>query len=96
MTDFGMITPGIQTLMEKMDSRYTLVMAVAKRARELADDENEPMVDAVNDKAVKVAVNEVAKGLIEVIPAPVYKKATRVHYVEYVEPAADDNARTYF
>ena len=33
-----MIKPGISELMKDMDSRYTLAMIVAKRARDIAED----------------------------------------------------------
>ena len=60
-----MIKPGISELMENMDSRYTLTMIVAKRARELALDTTTPLVKVKSDKSVTIAVNEVAAGLIE-------------------------------
>ncbi len=60
-----MIKPGISELMEHMDSRYTLAMIVAKRARELALDTAAPLVKVDSDKPVTIAVNEVAAGLIE-------------------------------
>ena len=62
-----MIKPGISELMKNLDSRYSLAMIVAKRARDLAVDTNEPLVDMKTDKTVTVAVNEVAQGLVDVI-----------------------------
>ncbi len=62
-----MIKPGISELMENMDSRYTLVSAVAKRARDLAEDSVTPLVKIDSDKPVTVAVNEVAAGMIDII-----------------------------
>jgi DNA-directed RNA polymerase subunit omega len=35
-----MIEPAINSLLEKVDSRYTLVVCAAKRARQLADGAN--------------------------------------------------------
>jgi len=35
-----MIEPSINSLLEKVDSRYTLVVATAKRARQLTDGAN--------------------------------------------------------
>ncbi len=64
-----MIKPGISELMKDMDSRYTLAMIVAKRARELSLDTTTPLVKIKSDKPVTIAVNEVAQGLIDVIPA---------------------------
>lgn len=60
-----MIKPGISELMKDMDSRYTLAMVVAKRARELALDTTTPLVKSSSDKPVTIAVDEVAAGKIE-------------------------------
>ncbi|MBE7062426.1 MAG: DNA-directed RNA polymerase subunit omega [Clostridia bacterium] len=62
-----MIKPGISELMKDMDSRYTLAMVVAKRARELSLDTTTPLVKVKSDKPVTIAVNEVAEGMIDVI-----------------------------
>ena len=62
-----MIKPGISELMQGMESRYTLAMIVAKRARELALDTTTPLVKVKSDKPVTIAVHEVAEGLIDVI-----------------------------
>ena len=47
------IQPPLDKLMEKVDSRYTLVIATAKRARQLTDDpekkSDKPVIDAVQD-----------------------------------------------
>lgn len=49
-------------------SRYTIVIAAAKRARQLIDGD-EPMVDGVKvDKPVTVAVEELRQGKIQVVP----------------------------
>lgn len=53
-----MIQPSINSLLKKMDSRYTLVVATAKRARQLAD--GSPKLTRCNsDKAVTIAVHEI-------------------------------------
>lgn len=62
-----MIKPGISELMENMDSRYTLVSVVAKRARVLAEDSSTPLVKVKSDKPVTIAVNEVAEGMLDII-----------------------------
>lgn len=64
-----MIKPGISELMKDMDSRYTLAMIVAKRARELSLDTTTPLVKVKSDKPVTIAVNEVAQGMIEAYSA---------------------------
>ena len=67
-----MIKPGISELMKDMDSRYTLAMIVAKRARELALDTATPLVKSKSDKPVTVAVEEVAAGKLESFPIEAY------------------------
>lgn len=57
-----MIKPGITTLSRCVDSRYTLVTMVAKRARMLGNDEG--LVPCGSKKAVSIAVEEVASGKV--------------------------------
>ena len=65
-----MIKPGITELDRCVDSRYTLVSMVAKRARmigkeRLADDENSAEnYDTTLSKPVTQAVDEISKGVI--------------------------------
>lgn len=60
------IEPNVNELMKKenMDSRYTLVVAAAKRARELAKE------DPDLDKTVRQAVLDIADNKVKVIPVP--------------------------
>ena len=48
-----MIYPPITNLIEKTNSRYSLVIATAKRAREIAEDETKnvtkPVVEAIKE-----------------------------------------------
>lgn len=54
-----MIKPSIDELLEKVDSKYSLVVAAAKRARELVDGA-EPMEKAESsNKPVSVALCEI-------------------------------------
>lgn len=55
-----------ETLMEKVDSPYTLVIAAAKRARQLNDGEK-PMVDSTDKKAVSNAIDEIISGKITIV-----------------------------
>lgn len=58
-----MIYPSINDLMKKVDSRYTLVVEAAKRARQLVD--GAPRLAKVNsDKEVTVAIHEIAEDKI--------------------------------
>lgn len=56
-----MLNPSIGKLLQSEESRYSIVIAVAKRAREIAEiaeRENEPLVE----KPVNIAMNEIAEG----------------------------------
>lgn len=57
-----MLYPEISKLMEGMDSRYSLVIATAKRARQLA-------VESNDDKTVSRAINEIANKKVKIIRA---------------------------
>lgn len=54
--------PSLDQLMHKVDSRYTLVVIAAKRARELTADGEEE--NALPSKPVSVALQEIAAGKI--------------------------------
>lgn len=56
--------PPLDVLREKVDSRYTLVVASAKRARQVADGAP-PLVDVATDKAVTVALWEIGEDKLE-------------------------------
>ena len=55
-----MLYPEISKLMEGIDSRYSLVIVTAKRARQLVSDSG-------NDKTVSRAINEIASGKIRCV-----------------------------
>jgi len=48
-----------------VNSRYSIVMATARRARQLIDGE-EALVDMKSDKALSIAIEEVNKGKIKI------------------------------
>lgn len=54
-----MLYPSINELLDKVDSRYTLVMMVSKRARQLVDG-REAIIESSSTKPVTVAVEEIA------------------------------------
>ena len=58
-----MIKPGITALSKCVDSRYTLVTMVAKRARMISS-AGEGLVPCTSKKAVSIAVEEVASGKV--------------------------------
>ncbi len=64
-----LVDPGINKLLEKVDSRYTLVIETAKRARQIAQGE-EPLVECKSENPVTIAAHEIAAGKVT------YKKAS--------------------
>lgn len=58
-----MIYPSLNDIMKKTDSRYTLVVQVAKRARQLVDGAP-PMIEDDSGKPVTIATKEVNAGKI--------------------------------
>ena len=57
----SMADPSINKLLEVVDSRYTLVVLAAKRARQLLDGD-EPKVAAKSSKDVTIALEEISEG----------------------------------
>lgn len=58
-----MIYPTLASLLERVDSKYTLVVAVSKRARQLVD--GQPRLSKVDsNKPVTIAINEIGEGKI--------------------------------
>ena len=60
-----MIYPSIDELMKRFDSRYSVVVAAAKRARELEEADNKPLVETTSEKPVTIAVEEIYAGKID-------------------------------
>ena len=81
-----MIIPDIKVLMDKMDSRYTLVVAAAKRARQIVDGDVK-LTNYHSDKAVTLAIHEIAESRISY-----YRPTDQIASVlgeQYVEVAED-------
>ena len=57
----SMADPSINKLLEVVDSRYTLVVLAAKRARHLLSGD-EPKVAAKSSKDVTIALEEISEG----------------------------------
>ena len=58
-----LIKPTLESLMTKVDSKYTLVTLAAKRASQLTDGD-EPLVDVDTTKVVSIAMEEIDQGKI--------------------------------
>ena len=61
-----MVEPAIDDLLRKVDSRYTLVVETAKRARQINDGAHK-LTKCESDKSVTIAVNEIAEDKITYI-----------------------------
>ena len=61
-----MLKPSASELMKskKIDSKYTLVIATAKRAREIYNKKDNVFVECKSDKPVSIAVNEIAENKV--------------------------------
>ncbi|EIW18105.1 MULTISPECIES: DNA-directed RNA polymerase subunit omega [Pelosinus] len=58
-----MIYPSLDVLVTKVDSKYTLVVLAAKRAREIMDGATS-LVESKSNKQVTIALEEVAQDKI--------------------------------
>ncbi|KZX76804.1 DNA-directed RNA polymerase subunit omega [Oleiphilus sp. HI0009] len=54
----------VEDCLENVDNRFELVMVATKRARQLANTAQEPMVPVENDKPTVLALREIAEGHI--------------------------------
>ena len=61
-----MVKPTTAELLEKVDTRFRLVIATAKRARQIADGA-EKLTDVEEEAPVTVAANEIAEGKVDII-----------------------------
>ena len=76
----SLMDPRIETLMNKVDSKFTLVTLAAMRAREINDYYNQlgeglgkivpPQVNSVSRKPLSISLEEIEVGKIEAVPLP--------------------------
>jgi DNA-directed RNA polymerase subunit omega len=59
------IRPPLEELLEQVDSKYALVLAAAKRARQLKEG-GLPLVDVDSTNPVTIALEEIATGRIRI------------------------------
>ncbi|MBZ4665818.1 DNA-directed RNA polymerase subunit omega [Mahella sp.] len=59
-----MIYPPLKDLLSRVDSKYTLVVMVAKRARQLAEGEPRLVSNVPSNNPVTIAACEIAQGKI--------------------------------
>ena len=67
-----------------VNSRYSIVMAIAKRARQIIDGD-EPLVYASVDKPLSIAVEELNKGKIKILSESAKEEAETETEVEETE-----------
>ena len=90
-----MISPDIKDLMKNMDSRYTLVVTAAKRARQLTGGA-EPLTKYRSDKPVTLAIHEIAEGKVDYFRDALrlpYEAAS--NYRERSDPQSLNNVHGY-
>jgi DNA-directed RNA polymerase subunit omega len=54
----------VEDCLEHVENRFELVMVAAKRARDIAVNGEQPLVEWENDKPTVVALREIAAGLL--------------------------------
>lgn len=59
-----MLNPSFNKLLQDGESKYTLVMVTAKRARQIIDG-SKPLVETSSNKPVTIALEELVEGKLE-------------------------------
>ena len=60
-----MVKPTTAELLKKADSKFRLVIATAKRARQIAEGD-EKLIDIEEEAPVTIAANEIAEGKVKI------------------------------
>ena len=71
-----------------VNSRYSIVIAAAKRARQLIDDADPMIEDAEGEKALSIAVKELYEGRVRILPEDAVPEET--FFEADTEPAAEE------
>ena len=79
-TPLGITNPPIDELLDRVSSKYALVIYAAKRARQINDYYNQlgeglgkivpPQVNSVSRKPLSISLEEIEVGKIEAVPLP--------------------------
>src|SRR5712664_3874006 len=100
----SLMEPRIETLMSKVDSKFTLVTLASMRAREINDYYNQlgeglgkivpPQVTSVSRKPLTIALEEIQAGKIHSVPKPPEEEAVEADAEAEiaVEATADEPA----
>lgn len=54
----------VEDAVDKIGNRFDLVLVAARRARQIATEGKDPMVDVQNDKPTVTALREIEEGLV--------------------------------
>jgi len=54
----------VEDCLDNVDNRFELVLVASKRARQLAVEGKQPMVEEESDKSTVIALREIAEGLV--------------------------------
>jgi DNA-directed RNA polymerase subunit omega len=92
-----LMTPRMENLLARVDSKFTLVTLSAMRAREINDYYNQlgeglgkivpPQVTSVSRKPLSISLEEIEVGKIEAVPLPPEPEADEAVAVEAPEPS---------
>jgi len=69
----------VEDCLEKVESRFDLVLKAADRARDLISTSAEPLIETENDKPTIIALREIAEGVLD---------------EDYVPPSSDEDDDT--
>ena len=95
----SLMTPRMEELLERVDSKFTLVTLSAMRAREINDYYNQlgeglgkivpPQVTSVSRKPLTISLEEIEAGKIEAVPLPEESEGEASADAESPEPVAE-------
>ena len=88
----SLMTPRMESLLERVDSKFTLVTLSAMRAREINDYYNQlgeglgkivpPQVNSVSRKPLSISLEEIEVGKIESVPLPTEEELAEIAAAE--------------
>ncbi len=55
----------VEDAVDKIGNRFDLVLVAARRARQIATEGKDPLVDVANDKPTVTALREIEEGLVD-------------------------------
>jgi len=55
----------VEDCLDHVENRFELVMVASKRARQIATQGKDPLIDVADDKPPVIALREIEKGLID-------------------------------